>query len=52
VTHELPADALIALLRERRTHQAAVIDAAGAVIGFVSIQDVIGEFLAPRERAS
>ena len=52
VPHDLPADALIALLREKRTHQAAVADAAGAVIGLVSVQDVIGEFLAPRERAS
>ena len=52
VPHNLPADALIALLREKRTHQAAVVDAPGSVIGFVSVQDVIGEFLAPRERAS
>jgi CBS domain containing-hemolysin-like protein len=52
VPPDLPADALIALLREKRTHQAAVVDASGAVLGFVSVQDVIGEFLAPRERAS
>ena len=48
----LPADELIALLREKRTHQAAVVDDAGAVQGFVTIQDVISEFLAPRERPS
>jgi CBS domain containing-hemolysin-like protein len=52
VPPDLPADALIALLRERRTHQAAVAEPSGAVLGLVSVQDVIGEFLAPRDRTS
>ena len=50
VPHSMPADRLIATLRDRRTHQAAVEDDAGAVVGFVTIQDVISQFLAPRRR--
>jgi CBS domain containing-hemolysin-like protein len=51
VPSDLPADRVIALLRERRVHQAVVTDAAGAVVGLITIQDVIGAVLntaAPR----
>jgi putative hemolysin len=45
VPSDLPADRVIALLRERRVHQAVVTDAAGAVVGLITIQDVIGAVL-------
>lgn len=51
VPHDLPADRVIALLRERRVHQAVVVSASDAVIGLITIQDVIGAVLnttAPR----
>jgi putative hemolysin len=41
----LPGDQVIARLRERRTHQAAVVDPSGAVLGFVTIQDALNAFL-------
>jgi CBS domain containing-hemolysin-like protein len=45
VAHDLPADRAIALLRDRRVHQAVVTDAAGVAVGLLTIQDVIGAFL-------
>lgn len=51
VPADLAADRVIALLRERRVHQAVVTDTAGLVIGLITIQDVIGAVLntaAPR----
>ena len=42
----LPGDQVIALLRDKRAHQAAVVDATGIVIGFITIQDVLSQFLA------
>lgn len=45
VPDTLPGDQLIATLREKRAHQAAVIDDAGTIVGFVTIQDVLGKFL-------
>ena len=51
VPSDLPADRVIALLRERRVHQAVVTDPADLVIGLITIQDVIGAVLntgAPR----
>lgn len=41
----LPGDQVIARLRERRAHQAAVVDQAGVIIGFVTIQDALNAFL-------
>ena len=55
VPSDLPADRVIALLRERRVHQAVVTDAEGLVIGLITIQDVIGAVLntvAPRVEES
>jgi putative hemolysin len=45
VPYALGGDQVIAALRERRAHQAAVVDDAGVVIGFITIQDALGEFL-------
>ncbi len=45
VAHNLPADRIIALLRDRRVHQAVVTDDHARVIGLVTMQDVLGEFL-------
>jgi putative hemolysin len=45
VPMNLPADRVIALLRERRVHQAVVTDAQDTVVGLITIQDVIGAFL-------
>ena len=42
----LPGDQVIALLRDKRAHQAAVVDSTGAVVGIITIQDVLGQFLA------
>ncbi|MEO6223724.1 MAG: hemolysin family protein [Vicinamibacterales bacterium] len=51
VPFDLPADGVIALLRERRVHQAVVTDASGLVIGLITIQDVVGAFLNSGPRA-
>jgi CBS domain containing-hemolysin-like protein len=52
VTDSLPGDQVIAKLREKRAHQAAVVDAAGAIVGFITIQDVLGAFLGAGAKAS
>jgi len=36
---------VIALLRDKRVHQAVVTDATNTAIGLLTIQDVIGAFL-------
>jgi CBS domain containing-hemolysin-like protein len=40
----VPADRLLAFLRERRVHQAAVVE-NGRLLGLVTIRDVLGAFL-------
>jgi magnesium and cobalt exporter, CNNM family len=45
VPESMPADRLLAFLRERRSHQALVVDAAGAVVGLITLEDVLGELL-------
>jgi putative hemolysin len=40
----MSADRLLAFLRERRSHQALVIDAA-KVVGLITLEDVLGELL-------
>lgn len=45
VPYDLPADRVIALLRERRVHQAVVVDGSDTVVGLITIQDVIGAVL-------
>ncbi len=45
VPDTMAADRLLAFLRERRSHQALVVDAAGGVVGMITLEDVIGELL-------
>jgi putative hemolysin len=45
VPESIPADRLLAFLRERRSHQALVVDAAGSVVGLITLEDVLGELL-------
>jgi CBS domain containing-hemolysin-like protein len=45
LSESLPADRVVGLLRERRVHQAVVVDAAGHAIGVITIQDVLSELL-------
>lgn len=44
VEPSVPADRLLAFLREKRVHQAAVTE-RGRLLGLVTIQDVLGAFL-------
>jgi putative hemolysin len=44
VAPDLPADRLLAFLREKRVHQAAVME-NGRLLGLVTIRDVLGAFL-------
>lgn len=41
---DMPADRLLAFLREKRIHQAVVRD-GGTLLGLITIQDVLGAFL-------
>jgi putative hemolysin len=45
VADTMPADRLLAFLRERRSHQAIVVDASGTVAGLITLEDVLGELL-------
>jgi CBS domain containing-hemolysin-like protein len=45
VPETMAADRLLGFLRERRSHQALVIDAAGEVAGMITLEDVLGELL-------
>jgi CBS domain containing-hemolysin-like protein len=45
VPADMPADRLLAFLREQRTHQAFVGPATGRVEGLVTLEDVVGELL-------
>jgi CBS domain containing-hemolysin-like protein len=45
VRHDMAADRLLAFLRERRTHQALVVDGDGKVAGLVTLEDVVAELL-------
>ena len=45
VPGDMPADRLLAFLREQRTHQAFVAAASGRVEGLVTLEDVVGELL-------
>ena len=45
VPETMPADRLLAFLRERRSHQAIVVDAAGHVAGLITLEDVLGELI-------
>lgn len=41
----MAADRLLAFLRERRSHQALVVDEGGGVAGLITLEDVLGELL-------
>jgi putative hemolysin len=45
IREDLPADRVVALLRERGAHQGVVVDASGRGIGLITIQDVVSELL-------
>ena len=45
VPGDMPADRLLAFLRESRTHQAFVAGSTGEVQGLVTLEDVVGELL-------
>jgi CBS domain containing-hemolysin-like protein len=50
IPHDLPADRIIAQLRTRRLHQAVVTGADGQVVGLLTLQDVLAQFLDSGER--
>jgi CBS domain containing-hemolysin-like protein len=45
VRDSMPADRLLAFLRERRSHHALVEDERGLVIGLITLEDVVAELL-------
>ena len=45
VPDSMPADRLLGFLRERRGHQALVVDASDRVVGMITLEDVLGELL-------
>jgi len=45
VPETMPADRLLGFLRETRSHQALVVDTAGAIVGLITLEDVVGELL-------
>jgi CBS domain containing-hemolysin-like protein len=45
VPAEMPADRLLAVLREQKTHQAFVTGASGRVEGLITLEDVVAELL-------
>jgi putative hemolysin len=45
VSDGMPADQLLAFLRERRSHQAIVRDQSGQVAGLITLEDVVAELL-------
>lgn len=48
---DTPADRVIGVLREHRTHQAVVIDREDRALGLVTIQDVLAALLGSGDRA-
>jgi CBS domain containing-hemolysin-like protein len=45
VRHDMPADKLLSFLRDRRSHQALVVDSDGKVAGLITLEDVLAELL-------
>jgi CBS domain containing-hemolysin-like protein len=43
--HTMPVDRLLALLRDKRSHQALVVDEAGTIVGLITLEDVLTELL-------
>jgi CBS domain containing-hemolysin-like protein len=50
VAADMPADKVLAVLRDQRTHQALVLDEQQQVIGLIAIQDVLATFLEVERR--
>jgi CBS domain containing-hemolysin-like protein len=48
VPEDLAADRVVSVLRDKRTHQAIVVDGRGHAIGMVTIQDVLNELVGLR----
>lgn len=51
VPESMPGDRLIATFRERRTHQAIVVDTQQRVVGLVTIDDLLTDLLGTRDDA-
>src|SRR5262245_55708064 len=45
VPETMAADRLLAFMRERRSHQALVVNVGGQVVGLITLEDVVGELL-------
>ncbi len=45
VPDTMPADHLLTFLRERRSHQALVLDSNDVVVGLITLEDVVAELL-------
>jgi CBS domain containing-hemolysin-like protein len=45
IRDDMPADRLLTFLRERRSHQAIVVDENGRVSGLITLEDVLAELL-------
>jgi putative hemolysin len=45
VPDTMPADQLLTFLRERRNHQALVVDDSAVVVGLITLEDVVAELL-------
>jgi CBS domain containing-hemolysin-like protein len=45
VDDHMPADRLLTFLREKRSHQAIVVDADARVVGLITVEDVVAELL-------
>jgi len=45
VPDSMPADHLLTFLRERRSHQALVLDSNEVVVGLITLEDVVAELL-------
>jgi CBS domain containing-hemolysin-like protein len=45
VPDTMAADRLLGFLRERRSHQALVVEVSGIVVGMITLEDVLGELL-------
>ena len=45
VPGDMAADRLLAFLRERRSHQALVVDGQSSVVGLITLEDVVAELL-------
>jgi CBS domain containing-hemolysin-like protein len=45
VSDAMPADKLLTFLRERRSHQALVVDDHGRIAGLITVEDVVAELL-------